>query len=364
MIIGVPKEIKNHEYRVAMTPNGVKQLTDQGHTVIVESQAGQRIGFSDQNYLAAGANILFSASEIFAQAELIVKVKEPQPAELALLKPHHTLFTYLHLSASESLTRAMLQSGCTGIAYETITNDQGDLPLLAPMSAIAGRLATQAGAFCLQAANGGRGVLLGGVPGTLPGKVVIVGAGVVGQNAAAMAVGLGADVTVFDINVAPLQQLDQQYRGRVKTCIATPQALSDALKDTDLVIGAVLVAGASAPKVISEEMIASMPSGSTLVDVAIDQGGCAETSKATTHDAPTYIVNDVVHYCVANMPAAAARTATDALTNQTLPYIIRLAKTGTNEALAQDPHLANGLNVREGKVMHPAVKTAFASLGI
>lgn len=279
-----------------------------------------------------------------------------------MLKPHHTLFTYLHLAASESLTKAMLQSGCTGIADETITNDQGDLPLLAPMSAIAGRLATQAGAFCLQTANGGRGVLLGGVPGTLPGKVVVVGAGVVGQNAAAMAVGLGADVTVFDINVAPLQALDQQYRGRVKTCIATPQALADTLTDTDLVIGAVLVAGASAPKVISEEMIANMPAGSTLVDVAIDQGGCAETSKATTHDSPTYVVNDVVHYCVANMPAAAARTATDALTNQTLPFVVRLANQGTEAALASDPHLANGLNVQAGKVMHSAVKTAFEHL--
>ncbi|WP_119395228.1 alanine dehydrogenase [Salinibius halmophilus] len=358
MIIGVPKEIKNHEYRVAVTPSGAQQLVKSGHTVLVEAAAGERIGFRDQDYLAAGANILFSAQEVFAQAELIVKVKEPQPEELALLKPHHTLFTYLHLAASQSLTKGMQASGCTGIAYETITNHKGELPLLAPMSAIAGRLAAQAGAFCLQTANGGRGVLMGGVPGTLPANIAIIGAGVVGQNAAAMAVGLGGDVTVFDLNVAPLQKLDSEYKGRVKTCIANEQVLANALRQADLVIGAVLVPGASAPKIITDEMIASMPNGSAFVDVAIDQGGCSTTSKATTHDQPTYVVDGVVHYCVANMPAAAARTATDALTNQTLPFVQKLADLGIQQALAEDKHLANGLNVAAGKLMHPAVIAA------
>lgn len=360
MIIGIPKEIKNHEYRVALTPQGAQRLTAQGHTVLVESNAGSRIGFNDSDYLSSGANIVLRASEVFEQAELIVKVKEPQPEEVAMLKPSHTLFTYLHLAADHSLTKALQASGCHAIAYETITNERNELPLLAPMSAIAGRLATQAGATCLQTVYGGRGTLLGGVPGSLPGRVVIIGAGVVGQNATAMAVGLGGDVIVMDRDVTPLQAIDKQYQGRVKTCLATPESIAEALRSADLVIGAVLVPGASAPKVITADMVDNMPSGSALVDVAIDQGGCAETAKATSHDQPTYICSEVVHYCVANMPSAAARTATDALTSQTLSFIEALANQGTKQALAQDTHLANGLNIASGDIIHDSVKQAFA----
>jgi alanine dehydrogenase len=358
MRIGVPKEIKNHEYRVGLTPQSVAELTALGHQVWVESLAGAAIGFCDADYQAAGAQIAGDAAQVFDEAQLIVKVKEPLTAERARLRPEHTLFTYLHLAPDRPQTDELMASGATCIAYETVTDDHGRLPLLAPMSEVAGRMSIQAGANCLEKARGGRGVLLGGVPGVAPGKVVILGGGVVGSHALAMAVGLGADVTVLDKSVDALRRLDNQYASRITTLYSTRAALREQILAADLVIGGVLIPGAAAPKLISAEMVRQMLPGSVLVDVAIDQGGCAETSKATTHDNPTYVVDGVVHYCVANMPGAVARTSTLALNNATLPFVIALAEKGTRRALEEDPHLCNGLNVARGVITCASVAEA------
>lgn len=358
MRIGVPKELKNHEYRVGLTPQSVAELTTLGHQVWVESQAGAAIGFSDADYQAAGAQIAGDAAQVFAEAQLIVKVKEPLTAERARLRPEHTLFTYLHLAPDRPQTDELMASGATCIAYETVTDNHGRLPLLAPMSEVAGRMSIQAGANCLEKARGGRGVLLGGVPGVAPGKVVILGGGVVGSHALAMAVGLGADVTVLDKSVDALRRLDNQYASRITTLYSTRAALREQILAADLVIGGVLIPGAAAPKLISAEMVRQMLPGSVLVDVAIDQGGCAETSKATTHDNPTYVVDEVVHYCVANMPGAVARTSTLALNNATLPFVIALAEKGVRRALEEDPHLCNGLNVAKGMITCASVAEA------
>ena len=358
MRIGVPKEIKNHEYRVGLTPQSVAELTALGHQVWVESQAGAAIGFTDEDYRQAGAQIAKDAGEVFQQARLIVKVKEPLAVERAKLRPHHSLFTYLHLAPDRPQTDELMAGGATCIAYETVTDAHGRLPLLAPMSEVAGRMSIQAGANCLEKARGGRGVLLGGVPGVAPGKVVILGGGVVGSHALAMAVGLGADVTVLDKSVDALRRLDALYGNRITTLYSTRAALREQVLAADLVIGGVLIPGAAAPKLISAEMVRQMQPGAVLVDVAIDQGGCAETSRATTHAEPTYVVDEVVHYCVANMPGAVARTSTLALNNATLPFVIALAEKGTRRALEEDPHLLAGLNVAQGVITCASVAEA------
>ncbi|WP_425055342.1 alanine dehydrogenase [Pseudomonas abyssi] len=357
MYIGVPTEIKNHEYRVGLTPDSVRELTVHGHQLLVQSGAGSAIGFSDEHYREAGARLV-SREQVFSDSELVVKVKEPQAEERRLLRPGQTLFTYLHLAPDPAQTRDLLASGATCIAYETVTDAQGRLPLLAPMSEVAGRMAIQAGAGCLEKARGGRGVLLGGVPGVPAGRVVILGGGVVGSNALAMAVGLGAQVMVLDKSLDVLRRLDAQYGNRIETRYATATAVEAALLQADLVIGAVLVPGAAAPKLISAELIRAMPAGSVLVDVAIDQGGCAQTSKPTTHAEPTYLVDEVVHYCVANMPGGVARTATQALNNATLPFVQALAEKGVARALREDAHLANGLNVSHGALCNAEVGAA------
>lgn len=358
MRIGVPKEIKNHEYRVGLTPQSVAELTGLGHELWVESRAGAAIGFSDADYQAAGARIEADPAEVFGHAELIVKVKEPLAVERAMLRPQHTLFTYLHLAPDRAQTHELMTGGATCIAYETVTDGHGRLPLLAPMSEVAGRMSIQAGASCLEKARGGRGVLLGGVPGVAPGKVVVLGGGVVGSNALAMAVGLGADVSVLDRNVDALRRLDAQYGNRITTLYSTRAAVREQVLAADLVIGGVLVPGAAAPRLIDAQMVRQMRPGAVLVDVAIDQGGCAETSRATTHDEPTYVVDEVVHYCVANMPGAVARTSTLALNNATLPFVIALADKGVRRALQEDPHLLNGLNVARGMVTCGSVAEA------
>lgn len=350
MKIGVPKEIKNHEYRVGMVPSAVKELTLQGHQVFIEQNAGAGIGFSDQAYIDAGAEILATAAEIFAIAEMIVKVKEPLAVERAMLKHDQILFTYLHLAPDLPQTEDLIKSGAVCIAYETVTDDRGGLPLLAPMSEVAGRMSIQAGAMALEKSHGGRGMLLGGVPGVAPAKVVIIGGGMVGTNAAQIAIGMGADVTVVDRSIDALRRLNAQFGAALKTVYSTADAIEKLVLEADLVIGGVLIPGAAAPKLITKEMVAKMKPGSAIVDVAIDQGGCVETSKATTHQDPTYIVDDVVHYCVANMPGAVARTSTFALNSATLPYILKLAKLGYKEALMHDRHLLNGLNVMHGKL--------------
>ena len=352
MRIGIPKEIKDHEYRVGVTPAGVSTLTARGHTVLVETAAGARIGFSDAMYEAAGAMIA-GQREIYG-SDLIVKVKEPQPSEVALLREGQILFCYLHLAPEPELTRGLLDRKVIGIAYETVTDAQGRLPLLIPMSEVAGRLAVQAGATALQIANGGSGVLLGGVPGVAPGKVAILGGGVSGLNAAKMAAGLGAEVSVLDIDPARLRHLDDVFGMRVKTRYADPAAIAELTREADLVIGAVLIPGKRAPRLLSRKMIAAMKPGSVLVDIAIDQGGCADTSRPTTHSHPTYVEAGVVHYCVGNMPGAAARTATLALTQATIPFALELANKGTR-ALLDHPGLRDGLNVYRGRVTHPAV---------
>ena len=357
MYIGVPTEIKNHEYRVGLTPDSVRELTGHGHQLLVQSGAGSAIGFSDEAYREAGARLV-SREQVFSDSELVVKVKEPQAEERRLLRPGQTLFTYLHLAPDPAQTRDLLASGATCIAYETVTDAQGRLPLLAPMSEVAGRMAIQAGAGCLEKARGGRGVLLGGVPGVPAGRVVILGGGVVGSNALAMAVGLGAQVMVLDKSLDVLRRLDAQYGNRIETRYATATAVEAALLQADLVIGAVLVPGAAAPKLISADLIQRMPAGSVLVDVAIDQGGCAQTSKPTTHAEPTYVVDEVVHYCVANMPGGVARTATQALNNATLPFVQALAEKGVARALRDDAHLANGLNVSHGALCNAEVGAA------
>ncbi|MBW7471413.1 alanine dehydrogenase [Marinobacter sp. M216] len=358
MKIGVPKEIKNNEYRVGMTPAAVHELCGHGHDVFVETQAGAAIGFTDEDYQSAGAQILADAKAVFGAATLIVKVKEPQPEERALLNREHTLFTYLHLAPDQAQTDDLVASGAICIAYETVTDRSGRLPLLAPMSEVAGRMSIQAGAHCLEKSVGGRGVLLGGVPGVSPARVTVVGGGVVGQNAVAMAIGMGAQVTVLDRNMDVLRNLDHLYGNRITTLFSTVHTLDQAMVESDLVVGSVLIPGASAPKLITRDMIRRMPEGSVLVDVAIDQGGCAETSKPTTHDDPTYIVDGVVHYCVANMPGAVARTSTLALNNVTLPFVAALANKGPIRAMKEDPHLMAGLNIADGKVTYREVAEA------
>lgn len=350
MLIGVPKEIKNHEYRIGLTPASVKELTGRGHSVVVETNGGEGIGFSNEDYINAGASILDTAAEIFAKADMIVKVKEPQAVERAMLRKDQTLFTYLHLAPDVPQTNELIESGATCIAYETVTDAGGRLPLLAPMSEVAGRMSIQAGAHCLEKAQGGRGVLLGGVPGVEPAKVAIIGAGVVGQNALAMAVGAGADVTVLDRNINALRHLDAIYGNRIKTSMSNSQTLETAVLEADLVIGGVLIPGAAAPKLVTRDMISRMKKGAVLVDVAIDQGGCFETSHATTHQDPTFVVDGVIHYCVANMPGGVARTSTMALNNATLPFVVALADKGAKQALLDDAHLLNGLNVAKGKL--------------
>lgn len=358
MKIGTPKEVKNHEYRVGMTPAAVHELTGHGHEVFVETGAGEAIGFTDRDYAAAGAQLLDSAQDVFDAASLIVKVKELQATERAWLTPDHTLFTYLHLAPDQAQTDDLVNSGATCIAYETVTDSHGRLPLLAPMSEVAGRMAVQAGAWCLEKSMGGRGVLLGGVPGVPGGRVTVIGGGVVGENAIAMAVGLGARVTVLDRSVDALRRLDHRYGNRITTLFSTAHGLDQAVTEADLVVGAVLIPGAATPKLVTRDMVRRMPAGSVIVDVAIDQGGCVETSRPTTHADPTFLAEGVVHYCVANMPGAVARTSTLALSNVTLPYIIRLADRGPVEALREDPHLRNGLNVYQGKVTYREVAEA------
>ncbi len=357
MLIGVPKEIKNREYRVGLTPASVKELVASGHQVLVETGAGTAIGFDDDSYRSAGAMLAENAVDVFARAEMIVKVKEPQPEECRRLRPGQLLFTYLHLAPDPEQTRLLVDSGATCIAYETVTDPRGGLPLLAPMSEVAGRMSVQAGAHNLEKAQGGGGVLLGGVPGVEPARVVVIGGGVVGINAARMAMGMGADVTILDRSVPRLKELDMQFGGRLKTVYSTADAIERHVLDADLVIGAVLVPGASAPKLLSRELIGRMKTGAVVVDVAIDQGGCFETSRPTTHDNPTYVVDGVVHYCVANMPGGVARTATMALNNATLPYVMKLAR-GGEEALRGDADLANGLNVHAGMITCEAVAVA------
>ena len=355
MKVGIPKEIKTLEFRVGMTPAGVRELVHDGHDVVVETNAGLGIGMFDEDYEAAGATVVDTAETVFASADMIVKVKEPQLNECAMLRDDQVLFTYLHLAADPQQTRALVESGTTAIAYETVTAADGTLPLLTPMSEVAGRLSIQAGAYHLQKANGGRGVLLGGVPGVEPGKVVIIGGGVSGTNAADMAVGMGADVTILDRSLPRLRELDDMWGGRVHTVYSTKHEIDRLVPQADLVVGAVLVAGAAAPKLVSAEDVRSMHPGAVMVDISIDQGGCFETSRPTTHAEPTFVVDGVVHYCVTNMPGAVPRTSTFALTNATLPFVKALANLGWREALIQDPHLANGLNVHAGHVNHEAV---------
>ncbi len=350
MLVGVPREIKDHEYRAGLTPAGVHALCARGHHVCVETGTGARIGFADGDYLSAGARIVNSAKEVFA-ADMVVKVKELQPAEFGLPRRGQILFAYLHLAPEPELLDALLACGASAIAYETVTDAQGRLPLLAPMSRIAGRLSVQVGAWALQMANGGSGVLLGGVPGVAPGRVVVIGAGVSGANAVQMAAGMGAEVTVLDIDLERLAHLDEVYRGRVKTCYSESLALAEQVAHADLVIGALLVPGKLAPRLISRKLLQGMRPGSVLVDIAIDQGGIAETSRPTSHSQPLFVDEGVVHYCVPNMPAACARTATLALTQATYPYVLRLADQGL-EALAENAGLANGLQVHAGQVTH------------
>jgi alanine dehydrogenase len=357
MRVGCPKEIKNHEYRVGLTPESAYELTSQGNEVWIESGAGLGIDATDEQYMAAGAKIVDGPDPIFDECEMVVKVKEPQAEERKKLRQGQILYTYLHLAPDPDQTRDLLDSGVTAIAYETVTGPRGQLPLLKPMSQVAGRMSVQAGAAALEKAHGGRGVLLGGVPGVMPGKVVVIGGGVVGFNAAQMAVGLGANVTILDRDPEVLEKVGTHFEARASTRFSNAANLLDAVSSADLVIGAVLIPGAAAPKLVTRNMLKRMQKGSVLVDVAIDQGGCFETSRATTHADPTYVVDDVVHYCVANMPGAVARTSTYALNNVTLPHALKIAKLGWKEALKADPHLAEGLNVHEGKVTYEAVAT-------
>jgi len=358
VIVGVPKEIKNHEYRVGLTPPSVAELTAAGHEVVVETRAGMGIDFDDADYVEAGARIVGSAAAVFAAADMIVKVKEPQASEIALLEPRHLLFTYLHLAADKPQAEGLMRSGATCIAYETVTAPNRSLPLLKPMSEVAGRMSVQVGAHYLEKEQGGRGVLLGGVPGVAPARVAILGGGVAGVNAAQMAVGMRADVTIYDINNDRLAELDMFFSSQIKTAYASKAAVAAAVSRAHLVIGAVLVPGAAAPKLVTRDMLKTMKRGSVLVDIAIDQGGCFETSHATTHDDPVFEVDGIIHYCVANMPGAVARTSAFALNNATLPFALKLAKLGAEAAMAADPHLAAGLNVSGGHIRHKAVADA------
>jgi alanine dehydrogenase len=358
MKIGVPKEIKVHEYRVGLTPPSVAELVAAGHEVFVETGAGLGIDFDDSAYTAVGAKTLGTAAEVFAAADMIVKVKEPQPQEIALLEARHTLFTYLHLAADKPQALGLMASGATCIAYETVTSHNRSLPLLKPMSEVAGRMSVQVGAHYLEKEQGGRGILLGGVPGVAPARVAILGGGVSGLNAAQMAVGLRADVTIYDISNDRLAELDTHFGNSIKTAYASKSAIAAAVANAHLVIGAVLVPGAAAPKLVTREMLKTMKRGAVLVDIAIDQGGCFETSRATTHADPVYVEEGIIHYCVANMPGAVARTSAFALNNATLPFALKLANLGAEAAMAADPHLAAGLNVSGGKIRHRAVAEA------
>jgi alanine dehydrogenase len=364
MRIGVPREIKVHEYRVGLVPAGVRELTASGHEVIVEASAGEGVGILDLQYQAAGARIVREAAEVFRQADLIVKVKEPQLAECRMLREGQVLFTYLHLAADPAQAEALVESGASAVAYETVTASDGSLPLLTPMSEVAGRMSIQVAANCLQKANGGSGVLLGGVPGVAPAKVVVLGGGVAGSHAIEMAVGMQAEVSVVDRSVKRLRELSALYGGRLKTIYSTTEAIEQLVMDADVVIGAVLIPGAAAPKLVSRAMVSAMQPSSVVVDIAIDQGGCFETSRPTTHAEPTYKVDGVIHYCVTNMPGAVPRTSTYALTNATLPFVRALADHGLRAALARDPHLARGLNVHEGEVVHEAVARAVGKVAV
>ncbi|MCH7744250.1 MAG: alanine dehydrogenase [Proteobacteria bacterium] len=358
MLVGVPKEIKNHEYRVGLIPAAVRELVHHGHEVLMETNAGAGIGYRDEDYAEAGAQIAPDAKAVFDRVELIVKVKEPQAIERTMLHEDQTLFTFLHLAPDLDQTQDLVGSGSTCIAYETVTDAMGRLPLLAPMSEVAGRMSIQAGAMCMEKSQGGSGILLGGVPGVMQGHVVILGGGVVGQNAAQMAVGMGAKVTVVDRNVDVLKVIDRQYGNRVQTLYSTQDAVFSSVMNADLVIGSVLIPGASAPKLVTADMVREMKTGTVVVDVAIDQGGCFETSHATTHDDPTYILDGVVHYCVANMPGAVARTSAAALNNATLPFVLELADKGVRDALNSNVHLLHGLNVYRGQVTNEFVGKA------
>lgn len=360
MLVGVPKEIKNNENRVAMTPAGVHELVARGHQVLIETAAGVGSGFEDAAYAAAGATIADSASEVWAAAEMIVKVKEPIAQEYSLMKKGQVLFTYLHLAASKECTDAIVKSGTTAIAYETVQLPNRSLPLLHPMSEVAGRLSSQIGAYQLMKFNGGTGVLMGGVPGTPRAKVVVIGGGVAGTEAAFVANGMGADVTVIDLSIPRLRELDARFNGEVQTRVSTAYEIAEQLKDADLVIGSVLIPGEKAPKLVTDEMVRGMKKGAVLVDIAIDQGGCFEHSRPTTHDDPTFAVHDTVYYCVANMPGAVPATSTRALTNATLPYVIAIASKGWQKALSDDASLALGLNVHEGKIVYKAVSDVFS----
>lgn len=355
MRVGVPKEIKNNEFRVGLVPASVRELVNRGHEVFVETNAGKGIGMSDDDYTAVGAEILDDAKSVFDIAEMIVKVKEPQAVERAMLRPDHTLFTYLHLAPDAPQTEDLVNSGATCIAYETVTDEHDGLPLLAPMSEVAGRLSIQAGAWCMEKAHQGSGILMGGVPGVEPAKVVIIGGGTVGFNAAQMAVGMGANVIILDRDLDVLREIDALFDSRVQTVYSNADAIERHIKDADLVIGGVLIPGAAAPKLVTREHLSMMRDGAVLVDVAIDQGGCFETSKATTHEEPTYVIDGVVHYCVANMPGAVPRTSTFALNNATLPFTLALADKGAKQAMLDDPHLLEGLNVHRGMVTYEDV---------
>lgn len=355
MVIGVPKEIKDHEYRVSLTPDGAASLCQNGHEVWIEPSAGVGSGFSDDEYRKVGATIASSKAEVFEKSELILKVKEPMLSECALFRPGHVLFTYLHLAAVPDVTKELLGRKVTAIAYETTEAKDGSLPMLRPMSEIAGRMSIQIGAHYLEKTHGGRGVLLGGVPGVEPGRVVVLGAGAVGASAVRMAVGLGAQVTVINLDIERLRVLDDQYHGRIVTRAASPAVIEDAVCSADLVIGAVLVPGAKAPKLVSRVLVSQMRPGSVIVDVAVDQGGCIETTRPTTHSDPVYLLEEVIHYCVANMPGIVPRTSTYALTNATMPYLLRLASEGVERAIRSDPGLAKGVNLKEGKVTHSGV---------
>jgi alanine dehydrogenase len=358
MLVGVPKEIKNHEYRVGLTPQSARELVEHGHAVLIERSAGAGIGALDEEYRSAGANVVTSADEVFARADLIVKVKEPQAIERKQLREGQVLFTYLHLAPDPEQAQDLIESGAVAIAYETVTSAAGGLPLLTPMSEVAGRMSVQAAAHFLQKPQGGRGVLMSGVPGVPPANIVILGAGIVGSNAALVAVGMGAQVTVLNLIVEPLRRLEAQFGARVRTLVSSRAAVEEAVRSADAVIGAALVPGALAPKLVTRAMLASMRTGAVLVDVSIDQGGCFETSHPTTHADPVFIVEGIVHYCVANMPGAVPRTSTYALNNATLPFVIALADRGWKAALQSDPHLRNGLNVCQGRVTHREVAQA------
>jgi alanine dehydrogenase len=358
MLVGVPKEIKAQECRVGLTPNSVRELISHGHKVLVETKAGDKIGISDEDYSRVGADICPQAEEIFAKADLIVKVKEPQPRECKQLRPGQTLFTYLHLAPDPVQAQLLQESGCIAIAYETVTSNVGSLPLLMPMSQVAGRMSIQAGAHCLEMNQGGRGVLLGGVPGLAPARVVVIGGGVVGTNAARMAMGMEAEVTVLDQSLDRLRELDFQFGAKLKTIYSTASAIEECVARADLVVGAVLVPGAAAPKLVTRDMVRQMARGSVIVDVAIDQGGCVEGARATTHSEPTYVEDGVVHYCVANMPGGVPRTSTFALNNATLSFVLAIANQGAKAAMLSNPHLLNGLNVYQGHFTYEAVAEA------